>query len=296
MNTSQKYPKISIVTPSYNQGQYLEDTILSVLNQNYPNLEYIIIDGGSSDESVAIIKKYEAQIDYWVSEPDNGMYQALNKGFKQSSGEILGWINSDDIFYEGALHIIAEIFTKLNNVDWISGRCGYIDKKGVNTRTAKKKIYNKELLKSGFYKSPYAYLVNQNVVFWRSKLWDKVGGLDENLKSAADFVLWTKFAEHSELFYFDSVFSAFRNHGENLTYRLGVYAAEAKPFMTFSTSTIIKLLTGKQFYGFEIIETEIGDYSIRSVKLNPKFIKPFHMARNILAQFVKTNILHKLKD
>ncbi len=93
------YPKISIVTPSFNHAQFLEETILSVITQNYPNLEYVIIDGGSTDGSVDIIKKYEKHLTYWVSEPDNGHGDALNKGFAKSTGEIMAWINSDDKYY-----------------------------------------------------------------------------------------------------------------------------------------------------------------------------------------------------
>ncbi len=93
------YPKISIVTPSYNQGQYLEQTILSVIGQNYPNLEYIIIDGGSTDNSIEIIKKYERYLAYWVSEKDKGHYHAVQKGFDKSTGEIMSWLNSDDILH-----------------------------------------------------------------------------------------------------------------------------------------------------------------------------------------------------
>lgn len=104
------YPKISIVTPSYNQGQFLEETILSVINQNYPNLEFIIIDGGSTDNSVQIIKKYENHLSYWVSEADNGQADAINKGFVRCTGEIFNWLNSDDYLVEGALFKIAKAF------------------------------------------------------------------------------------------------------------------------------------------------------------------------------------------
>ena len=92
------YPKISIVTPSFNHAQFLEETILSVISQNYPDLEYIIIDGGSTDGSVEIIKKYEQYLTYWISEPDNGQSDALNKGFTRATGDIYGWLNSDDLY------------------------------------------------------------------------------------------------------------------------------------------------------------------------------------------------------
>lgn len=109
MNISH-FPKISIITPSFNQGEFIEQTIQSVLNQNYPNLEYIIIDGGSTDNTVEIIKKYTSQISYWVSEPDSGQTEAINKGFQQASGEIFNWLNSDDYYEPGSLLEVAKAF------------------------------------------------------------------------------------------------------------------------------------------------------------------------------------------
>src|SRR5690606_31772171 len=117
------WPKISIVTPSYNQGQFIEETILSILNQNYPNLEYIIIDGGSTDNTVEIIKKYEDRITYWVSEKDNGQADAINKGLEQCTGEIFNWINSDDYLAKKSLYSIAIASIYNDNAKIIAGGC-----------------------------------------------------------------------------------------------------------------------------------------------------------------------------
>ncbi|HEY5040989.1 MAG TPA: glycosyltransferase family 2 protein [Verrucomicrobiae bacterium] len=120
MNTS-GFPKLSTITPSFNQGRFLEETILSVLNQSYPNLEYIIIDGGSTDNSVEIIKKYERHLAYWVSEPDKGQTHAVNKGLDRATGDIIGWINSDDVYVKGAFKKVANAFLEHPNVILVHG-------------------------------------------------------------------------------------------------------------------------------------------------------------------------------
>ena len=124
------WPKISIVTPSYNQGQYLEETIRSVLLQGYPNLEYLIIDGGSTDNSVEIIHKYEPWLHYWISEPDNGQSEAINKGFSKATGDILNFINSDDFLHPRAFEVIAFAYKKGNTTGGYVGGCQRINEEG----------------------------------------------------------------------------------------------------------------------------------------------------------------------
>ncbi|MBZ0305900.1 MAG: glycosyltransferase, partial [Anaerolineae bacterium] len=124
------YPRITVVTPSYNQGQYLEATIRSVLSQNYPNLEYIVIDGGSTDTSTAIIQKYADQLAYWVSEKDRGQTHAINKGFQRGTGEVMGWLNSDDILLPGTLHAVGRAFAQDSSLKVVSGFRHFIDADG----------------------------------------------------------------------------------------------------------------------------------------------------------------------
>src|SRR3954471_13239278 len=113
--------KISIVTPSFNQGRFLEETILSVLDQNYPNLEYIAIDGGSTDETVDVIRKYEDRISYWVSEKDRGLVHAINKGIERTTGDIFGFVNSDDLYLPGTFKTISEYFEQHRQAEWVCG-------------------------------------------------------------------------------------------------------------------------------------------------------------------------------
>jgi len=148
-------PKISIVTPSFNQGQYIEETILSIVNQNYPNLEYIIIDGGSTDNTVEIIKKYEKHLAYWVSEKDKGQSEAINKGFRKATGDIVCWINSDDFFMPGSLLKVGERFAKDNSLDLLNGHCLLIDEHSNILSNhfilKQKKWYAESLINGGVY-------------------------------------------------------------------------------------------------------------------------------------------------
>ena len=208
------WPKISIVTPSYNQGQFIEETIRSVLLQGYPNLEYIIIDGGSSDNSVDIIKKYEPWLSYWVSEPDKGQSHAINKGFKLATGEIYAWINSDDYYLHGAFAVVGEAFTGLQEKAILLGYGDVVDVEGVFLDTRKIERIDSEALLNW---EENWFL--QQACFWPSVCWDTVGGLNEDLEVLMDYDLWFRFLKHYPFVYRDKPLGVLRYYEDTKSYR-----------------------------------------------------------------------------
>ena len=220
------YPKITVVTPNHNQVKFLETTIQSVLNQKYPNLEYIIIDGGSTDGSVDIIKKYEDSLCYWESQLDNGMYEAINKGFTMATGEIMCWINSDDILWPNSLHNVRCAFVNNPNVHWLQGFPTVIDEKG-------EVIFKRAPVYSKF----YFYLLNhlksfsfiqQESTFWTKVLWEKAGGyLSSDYQLASDFDLWMRFFNIEKLYCTKTTLGAFRSRKGQQSSNKDLYLKEA---------------------------------------------------------------------
>ena len=229
------WPRITIVTPSYNQGIFLEETIRSVLLQGYPNLEYIIIDGSSTDDSVEIIKKYEPWLSYWVSEPDKGQYDAINKGFARASGEVLAWINSDDKYVPWAFQIVGEIFSTLPEVGWLTTLTPLIwDRFGRVVTCNYRRGYNRDAFFYGEFLPGADWHTNgciqQESTFWRRSLWEKAGGyVDTSLSFASDFELWARFYKFEELFVIRAPLGGFRIHGDQKTsHHFDTYLEEAK--------------------------------------------------------------------
>jgi len=196
-------PKITVVTPSYNQGAFLEQTILSVLGQLYENLEYIVVDGGSTDNSVEVIKRYESQLAYWVSEKDRGQAEALNKGFARATGDILCWLNSDDFLLPGALHEVAKNFQE--PVDLIYGNCLSFSDKGTRSIVNRPPAHDRELL-------AFVDYIVQPSSFWRRSLWEKTGQLNEELHYAFDWEWFLRADLLGAVRKADFIFSAYRFH------------------------------------------------------------------------------------
>jgi len=204
---TEKYPLVSIVTPSYNQAEYLEKTINSVLSQNYPNIEYIVVDGGSSDSSLEIIQKYSKSLAWWVSEPDLGQTDAINKGFSHVTGEIMAWLNSDDTYHPNAVSEAVDLLQANPQIGLVYGDTNFIDAKDqvIGKFNAQQTSY-KRLRRGGVY-------IPQQAAFWRTDLWRKVGPLDPSFYFAMDYDLWVRLANVSEILYSPQLWANFRLHG-----------------------------------------------------------------------------------
>jgi glycosyltransferase involved in cell wall biosynthesis len=206
-------PRISVVTPSFNQGDLIEPTLRSVIDQGYPDLEYVVVDGGSTDGSADIIRGHEADLAWWVSEPDKGHADAINKGFARTSGEIMCWINSSDLYYPWTFETVARIFAQLPEVEWISGVGSMFDVDGGPRMVASaSRTFNVYDFLAGDYR-----WIQQESVFWRRSLWERAGGrLDPTLTRTADFDLWLRFFRLAPLCHVQTVLGGFRVHGDRL--------------------------------------------------------------------------------
>ncbi len=213
--------KISIVTPSYNQAAHLERTLLSVLEAGTDcgaELEYLVIDGGSTDGSRELIERHAGRLAYWCSEPDGGQYAAINKGFARSTGEIMGWLNSSDLYLPWTLSTVREIFTKFPEVQWITSlRKVCVQEDGSFEGLQKMPGFAGRSYYAGWHGGPgNSDFIQQETVFWRRSLWEQIGGrIPDRCKFAADFHLWGEFFRHAPVYGLDAPLAAFRFHGES---------------------------------------------------------------------------------
>lgn len=210
-------PKISIITPSYNQAKFIDRTIQSVLSQGYENLEYIVVDAGSTDGTIGILKKYKSRIK-WISEKDEGQSDAINKGIKMSSGDILGYLNADDLLEKGSLFKIAGFFANFKEYDWVTGKCFIIDARSNKIRpciTFYKNIYLK------FLRSPKSLVItnyiSQPATFWKKKITQKTGMFNARLSYSMDYEYWLRIWKDHKLGFIDHYLASFRIHKSSKT-------------------------------------------------------------------------------
>jgi glycosyltransferase involved in cell wall biosynthesis len=258
-----KWPKISVITPSFNQGDYIEETIRSVIMQNYPNLEYIIIDGGSNDNTVDIIKKYENSISYWVSEQDEGQSSAINKGFKRSSGDIIAWLNSDDIYLADTFIQMIRCINKFPDAGMIYG--DYFQK---NESTGTLIRINGGDF--NFNRLIWDNYIPQPTVFMKSELLKTIGYLDESYHYTMDYDYWIRVSQEYPVAYCPQLLAQFRFHPESKSVK------DKKKFDTDLINIFEKLLKNPKIGASEkknIINHLFRDFVIFNRSPSPKAMK-----------------------
>ena len=202
---------VSIITPSFNQAPFLEETIQSVLTQDYEHIEYIIVDGGSSDGSVEIVKRYDSELAWWVSETDQGQTDAVNKGFERASGDILAWINSDDSYLPGTVSDAVGFLKDHPEVGMVYGDANFIDREGNVIGRFPSRQTDLQRLRRGYVHIP------QQTAFFRADLWPEVGPLDPSFYFAMDYDLWVRLAKVTRLHYEPRLWANFRLHTDAKT-------------------------------------------------------------------------------
>ena len=208
-----KLPRISIITPSFNQGHFIEETIASVLSQDYPDLEYIVMDGGSSDDTAEILKKYGDNLT-WRSEKDRGQTHAINKWLKIATGDVIAYLNSDDLYNPGAL-LVGKFFAENPNNYWATGKCRIIDPEGMEIRKLIT-LYKNFWLHLNSYKALLVLdYVSQPATFWHRQVIEKVGQFDESLHLTMDYDYSLRVGHHYKLWFIDAYLASFRSHPDS---------------------------------------------------------------------------------
>ena len=227
------WPKISIVIPNYNGGETLGETLQSIVSQNYPCLEIIVVDGGSSDNSVDVIKQYGKDVTWWVSEKDNGMYDAVNKGFTKATGDIFAWIGSGDLYFPNAFRTVGDVMRSLPQVRWLTTLTPILlDFFGNSIAVCRPSGYSKLSFLDGRHlpgERGYTNVIMQESTFWRHDLWEQAGGsISTEYSLCGDFDLWTIFFDIADLHVIESPLAGFRCRSGQLSTDIAEYVEQGR--------------------------------------------------------------------
>ena len=267
--------KITVVTPSYNQGKYIRRTIDSVLTQGIEDLEYIVMDGGSTDETVDILKSYGDQI-IWKSEKDKGQTDAVNKGIRMAQGEIIGWLNSDDIYYPGAIAKVLEVFEKHPEINVVYGNANHIREDDSFIEEYYTEDFDYERLKD-------ICFICQPSLFFRKSVVDKYGYLDDKLQYCMDYDYWLRLGKGETFYRLNELIAGSRLYDDNKT--LGARRKVHEEMLTMQEKNLGKA-TEKWIYNLaHVIVDEMGIPRIKDERTNPEFARM--LARVSAKQFLK---------
>jgi glycosyltransferase involved in cell wall biosynthesis len=211
LQAGESRPRISVVTPSYNSGPFISETIMSVLGQDYPNLEYVVVDGGSTDGTVDVLRAYGDRI-RWISEPDRGQSHAINKGLGMATGDVLTYLNADDLYAPGALRKVAGFFATHPAAAWVTGKCRMVDVRGRETQRVFTLYKNLWLTTHSYGVLQILNYISQPATFWRRGAADVVGLFREDLYYTMDYDYWLRLGRHFELAHMDADLALFRVH------------------------------------------------------------------------------------
>ncbi len=271
MNTTEELPRISLVTPSFNQGEFIERTIQSVLSQKYPNLEYIIMDGGSKDNTLQTIKQYEEQINFWVSEPDNGQGAAIIRGFENSTGDIFGWLNSDDCLEPGTLLYVGQFFARNPHIDWLIAN-DIVEIDGWSYPNIPQRRVSLRTLLSG-------QILYQDSIFFRRDSYYSTKGINPSIWGAIDYDLWLQFLINNNPYRVlpDCTLTRFVVHSSQKSSDLKKYLTEAKAVRVSRTDIqpdILNLIQTKAKQRSAVIIRRLNQLSLPGIKFMLQSILP----------------------
>jgi glycosyltransferase involved in cell wall biosynthesis len=226
-------PRISVVTPALNQAPYIEATLRSVLDGPVQPAEYVVLDGGSTDGTAETIERYAGRLTSWASEPDNGQYDAIARGFERTTGDVMAWLNAGDVFLPWALQLAGDLFARFPEIEWLTTqRPVVLDEQGIAVQSEYVGGYARDSFRAGVNLPGGTWFaragIQQESTFWRRSLWERAGGrIATELRFAGDFELWLRFFEHSEPYAVDVPLGAHRVHERQKTETLDAYVAEA---------------------------------------------------------------------